>query len=202
MARVVSMENVEHPIFVLVRLDGREPTAKSAYLCLDVNMGHVNMPWNAFVMRVGLVPTVKFLIAMVVSTADVKVPTVAFAMMVGWEILVKYAQNCPDALMVTVVTILILVYAKKDMKDISVMYQSARILALMAFVLRAMGSKRTFAFVKLDGKMQHVPNVFLIGIVPTRVWMLVTCPMNASVQILKPPIQKDCATTTFSIIKG
>merc|ERR1719355_215890 len=85
-------------------------------------------------MRVGLVPTVKFLIAMVVSTADVKVPTVAFAMMVGWEILVKYAQNCPDALMVTVVTILILVYAKKDMKDISVMYQSARNLAFMAFV--------------------------------------------------------------------
>lgn len=193
---------------MLVRSDGREPTAKYAYLYLDVNMGHVltnkqmnPKPWNVTATKIGLVPTVKFLIATIVSTADVKAPTVAFAMMVGWETLVNSAQNCPDACMVTVATIPILVYAKMDMRDISVMYQSAKTLVFMVFVLRAILVKITFAFVKLDGKMLHVSNVFLIGIVPTRNRMLVTCPMNASVH-LTPRIRKDYATMNFSITKG
>ena len=69
--------------------------------------------------------------------------------------------------------------------------------AFMEFASKDLKVQITFAFAKVDGKEKRVTNVCHIGIVQTRMKMLVYIPMSAFV-LKTSTIQRGCVKTNFS----
>ena len=191
----VSMEIAEHQTIVLVRLDGRDPTAMFVYRCLDVSMDHARMHLNAIVKKDGRGPIVIFL---VVTTAPMDIafhPTSVYVIVDGKAAIVTFARKWRDVFMDLVEFTLTLVSVQKAGKDIFVTNLSVIWDVTTDFVMPiTLMVSPTFVSVNLAGGEINVSNADLIGIAPTKVPMLAACQMNVSV-LEERMIHKAFATT-------
>ena len=191
----VSMEIAEHQTIVLVRLDGRDPTAMCVYPCLDVSMDHVRMHLNAIVKKDGRGPIVIFL---VVTTAPMDIafhPTSVYVTVDGKAAIVTCARKWRDVYMDLVELTHTLVSVQKAGKDIFVTNLSVIWDVTTDFVMPiTLMVSPTFVSVNLAGGEINVSNADLIGIAPTKVPMLAACQMNVSV-LEERMIHKAFATT-------
>ena len=189
------MEIAEHQTIVLVRLDGRDPTAMCVYPCLDVSMDHVRMHLNAIVKKDGRGPIVIFL---VVTTAPMDIvfhPTSVYVTVDGKAVIVTFARKWRDVFMDLVEFTLTLVSVQKAGKDIFVTNLSVIWDVTTDFVMpMKLMVSLTFVSVNLAGGEINASSADLIGIAPTKVPMLAACQMNVSV-MEERMIHKAFATT-------
>jgi hypothetical protein len=162
-----------------VRLAGRDPIAIFVFHCQDVITELATMLLNATVMKNGREPIVIFQAATTVPMDIAFHPMNAFATMDGKAAIVILARKWRDAFMDLAEPTHTPVSVRKVGKDIYVTKLHATSDVNMDFVMHPkLQEWPTFVSVRMDGEENTVKNAGPTGNAPTRIPMLVTCPMS------------------------